>query len=123
MPLAGPKVKGLDILGQVSLAQTEAENINIAQGPSFPPAPKPPAPAPPPPSPTTRTYSAAVERWRAPVAKVFPAELVDKALYVIQHESGGHPQIPGDGGRAFGLFQSHYTKSREPWSRYRTPGA
>ncbi|MEY4761916.1 MAG: Transglycosylase domain, partial [Pseudomonadota bacterium] len=46
-----------------------------------------------------------VERWRATVAKYFPPELVDKALYVIQHESGGNPGAVGDGGAARGLFQ------------------
>lgn len=50
-------------------------------------------------------YSAAVEQWRPLVAKYFPAELVDKALYVIQGESGGNPSIAGDGGAARGLFQ------------------
>lgn len=51
------------------------------------------------------TYSAAVERWRPLVEKYFPPELVDKALYVIQGESGGNPVIRGDGGVAIGLFQ------------------
>lgn len=51
------------------------------------------------------TYSAAVERWRPLVQKYFPPELVDKALYVIQGESGGNPTIRGDNGVAIGLFQ------------------
>jgi hypothetical protein len=51
------------------------------------------------------TYSATVERWRPLVEKYFPPELVDKALYVIQGESGGNPTIRGDGGVAIGLFQ------------------
>ena len=50
-------------------------------------------------------YSPQVERWRPLVAKYFPPELVDKALYVIQGESGGNPVIRGDGGVAIGLFQ------------------
>lgn len=50
-------------------------------------------------------YSAQTERWRTLVAKYFPANLVDKALYVIEHESGGNPSAAGDGGHARGLFQ------------------
>lgn len=52
-------------------------------------------------------YSQSVEQWRPLVAKYFPPELVDKALYVIQGESGGNPTIRGDGGVAIGLFQIH----------------
>lgn len=51
------------------------------------------------------TYSPQVEQWRPLVAKYFPPDLVDKALYVIQGESGGNPVITGDGGVAIGLFQ------------------
>lgn len=51
------------------------------------------------------TYSPQVEQWRPLVEKYFPPELVDKALYVIQGESGGNPVITGDGGVAIGLFQ------------------
>ena len=51
------------------------------------------------------TYPPAVERWRPIVAKYFPPELVDKALYVISHESKGNPSAVGDGGAARGLFQ------------------
>ncbi len=50
-------------------------------------------------------FPPAVEQHRATVAKYFPPELVDKALYVIQHESGGNPGAVGDGGAARGLFQ------------------
>ena len=50
-------------------------------------------------------YSAQVEQWRPLVEKYFPPELVDKALYVINGESGGDPNRPGDGGAARGLFQ------------------
>lgn len=46
-----------------------------------------------------------VERWRSTVAKYFPPELVDKALWTIQYESGGNPGAVGDGGAARGLFQ------------------
>lgn len=50
-------------------------------------------------------YSPNVERWRSLVEKYFPPELVDKALYVIQGESGGDPGARGDNGVAIGLFQ------------------
>lgn len=46
-----------------------------------------------------------VERWRSLVAKYFPPKEVDKALWVIQWESGGRPDAIGDGGAARGLFQ------------------
>lgn len=45
------------------------------------------------------------ERWRSLVSKYFPPELVDKALWTIQHESGGDPAAVGDKGVARGLFQ------------------
>lgn len=50
-------------------------------------------------------FPPAVEQWRPLVAKYFPANLVDKALWTIQYESGGNPTIPGDNGVAHGLFQ------------------
>lgn len=50
-------------------------------------------------------YPANVERWRPIVAKYFRPEDVDKALYVINGESGGNPTIAGDGGHSIGLFQ------------------
>lgn len=50
-------------------------------------------------------FPSSVEQWRATVAKYFPPELVDKALYVIQHESGGDANARGDNGVAIGLFQ------------------
>lgn len=59
------------------------------------------------------TYSAAVERWRPLVEKYFPPNLVDKALYVIQGESGGDPTIVGDNGVAIGLFQIQSNKRFE----------
>lgn len=46
-----------------------------------------------------------VEQWRPIVQKYFPPELVDKALWTIQYESGGDPSAAGDGGAARGLFQ------------------
>ena len=50
-----------------------------------------------------------VERWRSTVAKYFPPELVDKALWVIKYESGGNEGAEGDCGPkgcvARGLFQ------------------
>lgn len=51
------------------------------------------------------TYPPLVEQWRSLVAKYFPAELVDKALHVIQYESSGNAKAVGDGGVAHGLFQ------------------
>lgn len=50
-------------------------------------------------------YPPQVEQWRPLVAKYFPPELVDKALFVINGESGGNPNAVGDGGAARGLFQ------------------
>ena len=51
-------------------------------------------------------FPPSVERWRTLVAKYFPPELVDKALYVIQHESNeGDSSAVGDNGVAIGLFQ------------------
>lgn len=52
-----------------------------------------------------------VERWRPLVAKYFPPNLVDKALWVIMYESGGRPDAVGDGGNAIGLFQIHHAGS------------
>lgn len=46
---------------------------------------------------------------RALAAKYFPG-LEDKILYLINGESGGNAQAVGDGGAAYGLFQSHYIK-------------
>jgi hypothetical protein len=55
-------------------------------------------------------YSPSVEKWRPLAEKYFPPDVVDKVLYVINGESGGNATIPGDGGAAYGLFQSHYIK-------------
>src|SRR3990167_383514 len=51
------------------------------------------------------TYPANAERYRSLVEKYFKPEDVDKALYVINIESGGNPDIAGDGGHSIGLFQ------------------
>lgn len=56
-------------------------------------------------APSRKTYSANVERWRPLVEKYFPPELVDKALHVINFESGGNASASGDNGVAIGLFQ------------------
>lgn len=53
-------------------------------------------------------YSPAVEQWRPLVERYFPPELVDKALWVIQWESGGNPSAIGDRGNAVGLYQIHH---------------
>ena len=50
-------------------------------------------------------YSPSVERWRALLERYFAPEDVDKALYVMQGESGGDPMASGDGGASIGLFQ------------------
>lgn len=50
-------------------------------------------------------YSPEVEQWRPLIEKYFQPQDVDKALYVISHESGGNASIYGDGGHAVGLFQ------------------
>ena len=50
-------------------------------------------------------YPAAVEKWRSLIEKYFKPEDVDKALYVINGESGGNPLASGDGGNSIGLFQ------------------
>lgn len=45
------------------------------------------------------------QRWRDLVAKYFKPEDVEKALYVIDHESGGRADAVGDNGASHGLFQ------------------
>lgn len=45
------------------------------------------------------------EQWRSIVSKYFRPEDVDKALYVIDHESGGRADAVGDNGASHGLFQ------------------
>lgn len=51
-----------------------------------------------------------VERWRPLIARYFPPEEVDRALWVVWHESGGDPGIAsrfnaGGGEDSHGLFQ------------------
>lgn len=50
-------------------------------------------------------YSPAVEKRRPLVEKYFKPEDVEKALRVIQGESGGNEKASGDGGHSIGLFQ------------------
>lgn len=50
-------------------------------------------------------YPPAVEKWRPLIEKYFRPEDVDKALYVINGESGGNPKANGDSGSSIGLFQ------------------
>lgn len=54
-------------------------------------------------------YPPAVERWRPLVERYFRPEDVDKALYVIQHESGGNPTIKASvpSEQSYGLFQAN----------------
>jgi len=49
--------------------------------------------------------SAGVEQWRPLVEKYFRPEDVEKALYVMNIESGGQPGALGDGVASGGLFQ------------------
>lgn len=46
-----------------------------------------------------------VERYRHQVEEFFPPNVVDKALWAMQGESGGNPEATGDKGVAIGLFQ------------------
>lgn len=46
-----------------------------------------------------------VERWRPLVAMHFPAEEVDRALCIIDHESNGDPGADNPRSTARGLFQ------------------
>lgn len=67
-----------------------------------------------------------VERWRPLVALYFPSDEVDRALCIIEHESGGDPDADNPRSTARGLFQilgslwaPHYGVAREdlydPW--------
>ncbi len=58
-------------------------------------------------APKRKGYSAPVESQRSLAEKYFGKE-ANKALWVIQHESGGDPEILGDGGNAYGLFQNQH---------------
>lgn len=57
------------------------------------------------PSRPTTAYAPEVEQWRSLVAKYFPPEQVEKALRVIQGESGGRSITQIGGGPGTGLFQ------------------
>lgn len=46
-----------------------------------------------------------VTRWRSLVARYFPAEQVDNALWTIQLESGGNPASVNSGSGCSGLMQ------------------
>ncbi|KKL96373.1 hypothetical protein LCGC14_1845170, partial [marine sediment metagenome] len=50
-------------------------------------------------------YPPDVERWRELVSAYFAPEDVNKALWVILHESGGNSNAIGDSGSSLGLFQ------------------
>lgn len=56
------------------------------------------------PLPPTRDYGENVMRWAPTVARYFPPELVDKALYVMSLESGGNDQAISKT-CDYGLFQ------------------
>lgn len=49
-------------------------------------------------------YSQSVEQWRSLLSKYFKPEDMDKALYVLQGESGGNPNAISNSG-GYGLFQ------------------
>lgn len=62
--------------------------------------------APPPPPAVT----SGVEQWRELVASIWPADQVDRALCVIDHESkGGDPNAENPTSSAVGLFQIMYS--------------
>ena len=52
-----------------------------------------------------RSFPPAVEQWRPLVSQYFRPGDVDKALWVIQHESSGNRYALGDRGASGGLFQ------------------
>lgn len=67
--------------------------------------------------PVLNTYGPEVEKWRRQVWDQMPSQLkqrpdaatlLDKALYVIDGESGGNERAIGDSGAAWGLAQSHH---------------
>lgn len=67
--------------------------------------------------PKLNTYSPQVESWRRDVWDRMPAALkqrpdaatlLDKALYTLNGESGGNERAVGDGGSAWGGWQSHH---------------
>lgn len=84
--------------------------------PPPPPDPMSPTPAP---VPFGAKYEPAVERWRPGLMAEFAKQgvptvdsrgndLIDKSLHVLTYESHGDDTATGDGGAAYGGFQSHY---------------
>ena len=63
-----------------------------------------------------------VERWRSLVAKYFPPESVDKALWTIMYESSGNPSAVGDGGAARGRARELGSGREEATGRMREEG-
>ncbi len=62
-------------------------------------------------------YSDATEAWRPLVQRYFKPEDVDKALYVIEGESGGDPNATNTSSGAAGLFQilpTHGVNGKDP---------
>ncbi len=66
------------------------------------------------------SYSEGTEQWRQLVMDTMPPALrarpdaemlADKMLYVIEGESGGDPNIPGDGGNGYGLVQDRVSRT------------
>jgi len=53
----------------------------------------------------SQPVSAGVEQWRGLVSAYFPPEQVNKALSVMQCESGGNPNAKNPNSSASGLFQ------------------
>lgn len=62
-----------------------------------------------------------IEQWRPLVAKYFPPDQVDKALWVIQWESSGNPGA--DNGAATGLFQIESLPGRPDRESLKDPEA
>jgi len=54
---------------------------------------------------TRRNWNAGVEQWRTLVAVYFPANEVDRALCIMDHESRGNPNADNPKSSAAGLFQ------------------
>lgn len=50
-------------------------------------------------------FAPVVEQWRPLVSQYVSPQYVDKALWIINYESGGQPYQAGDGGVSIGLFQ------------------
>lgn len=52
-----------------------------------------------------RSMGGIVEQWRGLVASYFPGDQVDRALCIMDHESGGNPNAKNPRSSARGLFQ------------------